>query len=152
MNSLRDLGCLESLQRRLQSLQPQTPRLWGQMTAPQMICHLTDSYLGVMGLRPIRPAGTIITRNLFRYVALHTSLKWPRGTPTLPEVDQTRGGTPPAEYAQDLAKLLALVDRFAAQPRDFEFEAHPILGPLTETEWMIWGFRHADHHLRQFGA
>jgi hypothetical protein len=28
--------------------------------------------------------------------------------------------------------------------------AHPSLGPLTRDEWMVWGFRHTDHHLRQF--
>ena len=23
-------------------------------------------------------------------------------------------------------------------------------GPLTREEWLIWGYRHTDHHLRQF--
>jgi hypothetical protein len=29
---------------------------------------------------------------------------------------------------------------------------HPLFGPLTRAEWGRWGLRHADHHLRQFGA
>ena len=40
-------------------------------------------------------------------------------------------------------------DRFAAcvgpWPR------HPIFLDLTQTQWMRWGYLHADHHLRQFG-
>jgi hypothetical protein len=28
---------------------------------------------------------------------------------------------------------------------------HPMFGRLTTNEWNVWGFRHADHHLRQFG-
>jgi len=27
---------------------------------------------------------------------------------------------------------------------------HPFFGALTPDEWMIWGYRHTDHHLRQF--
>jgi hypothetical protein len=28
---------------------------------------------------------------------------------------------------------------------------HPILGPLSQSEWHRWAFLHTDHHLRQFG-
>ena len=28
---------------------------------------------------------------------------------------------------------------------------HQVFGELTRNEWMIWGYRHLDHHLRQFG-
>jgi hypothetical protein len=26
-----------------------------------------------------------------------------------------------------------------------------MFGPMTEKDWMRWGYLHADHHLRQFG-
>jgi hypothetical protein len=29
---------------------------------------------------------------------------------------------------------------------------HPIFGRMTLDEWMRWGYRHCDHHFRQFGA
>ena len=29
---------------------------------------------------------------------------------------------------------------------------HPFFGALTREEWMIWGYRHTDHHLRQFAV
>ena len=28
---------------------------------------------------------------------------------------------------------------------------HAIFGAMTASDWMRWGFLHADHHLRQFG-
>jgi len=31
------------------------------------------------------------------------------------------------------------------------FAPHPAFGPMTRREWMTWGYRHADHHFRQFG-
>jgi hypothetical protein len=29
---------------------------------------------------------------------------------------------------------------------------HPLFGPLTWREWGVATYKHADHHLRQFGA
>ena len=106
-----------------------------------------------MGLRPIAPADTWTSRHVLRLAALRLPLPWPKGVPTRPEVDQLKGGTPPAEFVKDVATLRALVTRFAAAPgnRDFSFAAHPAFGRLSEWEWMRWGYLHPDHHLRQFG-
>ena len=67
---------------------------------------------------------------------------------SLAEVDQELGGTKPAEWDRDHAELLKMVDSFEAKAG----HPHPIFGPLTAEEWNVWGFRHADHHLRQFGV
>jgi hypothetical protein len=37
---------------RLRKIQPLSARLWGKMTAPQMICHLADSFRVTMGVKP----------------------------------------------------------------------------------------------------
>jgi hypothetical protein len=29
---------------------------------------------------------------------------------------------------------------------------HPIFGKLSQGDWLTWGYRHVDHHLRQFGV
>lgn len=137
---------------RLQRIRPDTPRRWGRMAAPQMICHLRDSYLGVMGAVPMsQPEGFSFMR-FTKPFALYAPFPWPRGVPTRPEFDQVAGtARPPAEFAADMQSLLATIEEFAAQPRTFPFHPHPIFGALSEKEWMIWGYRHADHHLRQFG-
>ena len=28
---------------------------------------------------------------------------------------------------------------------------HPVFGGMTREEWLLWGYAHVDHHLRQFG-
>jgi hypothetical protein len=33
-----------------------------------------------------------------------------------------------------------------------DWPPHPILGRLSRGQWMRWGYRHMDHHLRQFGV
>ena len=145
-------NCREILAR-LQRIRPDTQRRWGRMSAPQMICHLRDSYLGVMGEVPMSQPGGFPMMRLTKPFALYAPFPWPHGVPTRPELDQLAGtGRPPAEFTADMESLLATVGRFAAQSRDFAFHPHPIFGALSEKEWMIWGYRHADHHLRQFGA
>ena len=146
--SLDDPGITDQLVARLEKLHDKRPRAWGKMTAHEMLCHLADSFAGVMGERPITPAVTWLNRTVVKYVALHTSLTWPKGSPTRPEVDQTIGGTKPADFARDRERVIVLLRRFAAS--DARHDAHPLFGPLTREEWMAWGFRHTDHHLRQF--
>jgi hypothetical protein len=118
------------------------------MTPHEMVCHLTDSFQVALGERPCARKDTWGRRTFVRRIALHTSLPWPKGTPTMPEVDQGRSGTRPGEFAADLARLIAIVRRFDAP--DTRYAAHPMMGPLTREEWLVWGFRHTDHHLRQF--
>jgi hypothetical protein len=63
-------------------------------------------------------------------------------------VDSTIGGTKPSGFDRDREQTIALLRRFAAP--DARYAQHPIFGPMTRDEWMIWGYRHTDHHLRQF--
>jgi hypothetical protein len=63
-------------------------------------------------------------------------------------VEQGVGGTRPADFDQDRARAIGLLRRFAAD--DARHATHLFFGPLTRDEWMIWGYRHTDHHLRQF--
>ena len=122
------------------------------MTAPQMICHLRDAYMGVMGDKAMeRPAGFSWWR-LTKGFALYAPMKWPQGVPTRPEFDQQIAGTPPTQFADDMRSLVACFEKFTAQPRQYEFQPHPLFGVLSEKDWMRWGYLHADHHLRQFGC
>jgi hypothetical protein len=75
MKSLLDPACKEELFRRLAEIEANTPRKWGFMTAPQMICHLSDCFLGVMGDRPmaIPPGSTLLS--LFRPMVLYMPMK-----------------------------------------------------------------------------
>lgn len=151
MKSLNAASTKELIER-LQRIRPDTSARWGKMNAHQMVCHLNDSFSLAMGLKTASEEVTFLNRTLVRWFALHVPLTWPKGVPTRPEMDQLLGGTPPAEFARDTAALAAAIQRFAKQPRDFQFARHPIFGNLTEWEWLRWGYLHADHHFRQFGA
>lgn len=152
MKSLEDQGAQRELAARLKKIEASGTRRWGSMTAHQMVCHLDDSFKIVMGERPCGSRTNIFMRTAGRWIALHTPIGWPQGVETLPEADQRIGGTKPAEFARDMASMLRTMDRFMAANRDFAFAKHPIFGRLTDAECLVWGYRHVDHHLRQFGA
>jgi len=120
------------------------------MTAHQMVCHLSDAFLTVLGERQASSKETWMSRTVMKYVALHTKLPWPQGVPTMPEVDQKIGGTKPIEFERDRQKTLDLLRRFVLS--DTRYGRHPAFGAMTRDEWMLWGYAHVDHHLRQFGA
>jgi hypothetical protein len=70
MKSLRNPREKEELLLRLERIQPSSERLWGAMSAHQMICHLADGYRLYMGeiKAPLHPtAGSSMdnTRNWF---------------------------------------------------------------------------------------
>jgi hypothetical protein len=137
---------------RLKKFNYDNPRQWGQMTAHQMICHLRDSFMAVMGERKVSSRRSPLERTFIKVIALYAPMRWPQGYRTMPEIDQLIGGTKPVTFDQDKTELLDLFQRFTTTNRDFEFKPHPFFGTMSEWQWMRWGYLHADHHLRQFNG
>ena len=138
--------------RRLQNLRLDSPRRWGRMTAHQTVCHLADANRVALGQMSVSMYTPWWSRTLVKWVALRVPLPWPSGIPTRPELDQASGaGTRPAEFAGDVAELVALVERMTEPGAVEEGHAHSFFGKLSRAEWLRWGYLHMDHHLRQFG-
>ena len=140
-----------ALASRLRALAPDSRREWGRMTPHQAMCHLSDSFRSMMNPVPISSRSTVFSRTFVRWVALHSGLQWPHGVKTMPEVDQEIGGTRPVEFARDTRELEELMEQFS-RCTDGTLPPHPIFGRLSTREWQQWGWRHTDHHLRQFGV
>jgi hypothetical protein len=148
--SLEPAANVDELVERLGRLEPGAARKWGKMTPHEMLCHLADSFLTMLGERQASPVETWWSRNVIKWVALHTSIPWPQGIPTRPEIDPHRGGTRPADFERDRARVIELLRRFV-QPAS-RYSRHPAFGVMTRRECLLWGYGHVDHHLRQFGC
>src|SRR5262245_30341742 len=119
MKSLAEAADKAEVLGRLRAVRPDHARRWGRMTAHQMVCHLSDSFLCMMGRRPMSPATSLFQRTVVKWVALYAPLPWPPGIQTRPEIDQCLGGgTRPAGFADDVAQLAGLVEVFTAPSRD----------------------------------
>jgi hypothetical protein len=150
MRTLGSISDRQSVAQRLAALSASDRRLWGRMTAHQVVCHLCDSYKCALGEKSVSEASGFAQRTMIKFIALQLPLRWPKNTPTRPEVEQGVGGTAPTEFEKDRGELLLVLGRFCSRAIDLKI-AHPFFGPLTSREWLRWGYLHADHHLRQFG-
>jgi len=152
MKTLADSKCRHEIETRLDRLRPDTPRRWGKMSAPQMVCHLAYGFRLYMGLRSAADQSSPFLRTVVKWIAIWVPIPWPHGFRTVPELDQNRWGTAPGDFRRDVDEVLRLMNHMAAQPRDFTWQAHPHFGRLSDVEWMRLGYLHVNHHLRQFGC
>ena len=137
---------------RLRRVRPDSPRRWGRMSAPQMVCHLADAFRMALGETAVTGVARWHGRTLIKWIALYGPAPWPAGIPTRPEIAQGLGGTTPGEFAADVAAVEALIARVTADDAGLERRPHPIFGGLSRAAWMRWAYLHLDHHLRQFGV
>jgi hypothetical protein len=149
VKSVADPHVLNHLIHRIGLLVPATPRRWGTMTAGEMLCHLGDASTSVLG----HPGGAPgPKRPIRKWIALYSAIPWPHGMKTPRSVDPRRDGTRPGEFEADRARAISGLQALAAAPPTAFPAAHRIFGHMTPRDWHYWGYRHTDHHLRQFGV
>jgi hypothetical protein len=151
MKTLAQERCLAEVVGRLRTLRPESTRQWGQMTAHQMVCHVTDACRMAIGQQRVSDASSPLRRTAIKWMALYLPLPWRRGILTTPEIDQLVAGTKPTQFAADIATLEALLTAVATRSSSDGWPPHPVFGELSHREWLRWAYLHTDHHLRQFG-
>jgi hypothetical protein len=134
---------------RLGRLQPDSPRQWGTMDAPQMLGHCAAALQVATGDTP-RPQALI-----GRLLAWTARKKWlgpepfSRNSPT----DPTFVVKDARDFAIERVRLEALIERFVALgPESAGRQMHSFFGRMTGEEWGCLMAKHLDHHLRQFGV
>ncbi len=145
MPSLLNAADRDAILARLQRLTPTRQPRWGTLTAPRLLCHLADQLRVSLGDIPTRRHDSALSRTLLRWLVVYSPLKAPPGrVQTAPEMLTTA----PTQWEQDLRACEVLIQRLASTPTA---AVHPFFGPLTHAEWGRLGWKHLDHHLRQFG-
>jgi Protein of unknown function (DUF1569) len=133
---------------RLQSLTLSSTGRWGSMGVAGMLQHLRLSTCLALGELPV-PSANKRAFQMFplKHLILYV-LPFPKGAPTAPELKPSAA----VSLEEERAVLLELLERIGTGPREGEGPTHPLFGPLTRREWGVATYKHADHHLRQFGA
>jgi len=117
------------------------------MTAPQMLAHLTGWMAMASGDLPIPPRNLILRFTPIKQLLIFW-LPFPKGVPTAPELV----GRPPLKWSIEQDALRQHVEWFAQLGSKSDWPDHPAFGKLTTQAWCVLGYRHMDHHLRQFGV
>ena len=135
-------------QRRIGALRPDAPRRWGRMTAPQMVCHLSDQLRIALGQLSTRPIPGPLRYTPVKRLVIDV-LPWPRGRIQGPPEAFTSS---PEQWEADVATLVALLDTFGTRVGQQEWAPHPNIGRMSGPLWSRLTCRHFDHHLTQFGV
>ncbi len=148
MKSLASPEVLRETKERLRRLTPEDRALWGKMSVTQMVRHLSCAYDVALADREVAPMKGPPPW-LLKFAALRSGLRWPKGTPTTPELVMALD----EECGLAFSELVsAAIERMEAVARGMRWQtSHPMFGKMSAKDWMRWGYLHADHHLRQFG-
>ena len=134
--------------RRLRSLSESSTGRWGSMDVVSMLQHLRLSALMTVGELSL-PSSNKRAFQMFplKHLILYV-FPFPKGAPTAPGLKARGEGS----FEEERTELFKLLERIGTGPRDGAGPAHPLFGPLTWREWGVVTYKHADHHLKQFGA
>lgn len=149
MKNLFETSTAKEIQTRIISLTPECQRQWGKMNISQMLAHCS-AWMELAAGTTTSPRsfagrifGTIAKRSLLGEAPVR------RNMPTDKQLIVVNA----KDFAAEQQRLLHLVDSFAsAGPENCPIHPHSFFGPMTATEWATLGYKHLDHHLKQFGA
>ncbi len=143
---------LEDFPRLLTELDPSTPPAWGQMNVQQMVEHLTDAVLvaaGKIQVKLLTPENRLpqMVAFLFSEDPMPQNIKNPLMAETPAPVRNPDMETAIAELKRSLE---AFQEAFAEHPeREI---VNPFFGPLNYEGQVQMLYKHAKHHLKQFGV
>lgn len=141
----RDRAEIES---RLRSLSVSSAARWGSMDVANMLKHLHLSARMTLGELPVVSANKRVFQMFpLKHLILYV-LPFPKGAPTAAELKPNAA----LSFDEERAALLELLERIGRGPGEGAGPEHPLFGPLTWREWGVVTYKHADHHLKQFGA
>jgi transposase InsO family protein len=149
MKNLFESSTVVELKERMNTLRPDSERVWGKMNAAQMLAHCSVGLEGAV--RDRRPPRIFIGRLLGPIAKPDFLNEKPmkHNSPT----DKSFVVKDDRDFMTERERLLGLIDRFAAGgPGGCTQHPHSFFGPLTPEEWARGMYKHLDHHLRQFGA
>jgi len=130
-------------------LTPATERLWGKMSAAQMLAHCSVGMEVSMGDKVLRQ---VLLGRVFGKMAKASLLSGKPMRRNLP-TDKTYVVKDDRDLDVERRKLAALIDRFqAGGPEACTKHPHSFFGRMTAEEWSALNYAHLDHHLGQFGV
>jgi hypothetical protein len=149
MRSILNDGDRAEIDKRLRSLTASSTGRWGTLDVLGMLQHLRLSARMTLGELPVSSSNKRAFQMFPLKHLIIYAVPFPKGAPTAPEL---KPAVPSESFEEERAALLELLEQIGTGPREGIGPAHPLFGPLTWHEWGVVTYKHADHHLKQFGA
>lgn len=136
-----------AIRTRIEALQPDSLRLWGKMTADQMLAHCCMPLEQGLGKIRLPKDGNAFTRWLVKQFVLradHFRPNLPTAKPFV--IRQTQG------FEAEKIRLLENLDEIHRRGTAGPWAEHNLFGHLNPEDWGRLSYVHLDHHLKQFSV
>lgn len=148
MKTVFDASAREEITRRITSLTDQNGAEWGKMNVFQMVKHgvlCEDMMKGRIEIKRVL-IGRLIGPRILRKT-LKDETPFGKNSPTSPVLKTLHQS---GEREKEKSEWIGRIQQYA-DFRNTTF-VHPFFGPMTKEQIGRFVYKHADHHLRQFGA
>jgi hypothetical protein len=139
----------QGIRQRIETLNEQSVRQWGTMTAAQMCWHCRGQLEFV-----VNPSNVKVLKTMYRFQPMKWmiifAIPWPKEAPTAPTMDAKKSNPEVGDVATEKNKLVAALE--SVLQLQHVKATHPLFGELGKHYWgrLIW--KHLNHHLRQFNC
>ncbi len=137
---------------RINSLSPESKRVWGSMSVDEMLCHCQQPLKNALQITHAKLEANKIKSLVFRFVCVTILKQFPKGAPTGPDYDIKKSKIKPKEMEDERMALISLLNQFFNYSPNISYGIHPLFGNMNNKQWGIITYMHLDHHLRQFSA
>lgn len=147
MNSIYNPTDNAKIIERIHALTPNKKAVWGKMTVDQMLKHTNEAVKVAFGEKDLkinflmRFLGKMLKNKVF-------NSEFKTNSPTAPEFIFTES----YDFEKAKQELIANFSRFSEGHNSIKTMNHPFWGKMTYEDWDKLMWKHADHHLRQFGV
>jgi hypothetical protein len=150
MKTIFERSTREALIQRIQSLNENSAAQWGKMNVYQMLKHCTYWDAWILGKGTFVYKQEFIGR-LFGKIGLRRMIKDEKPIDrNVPTSNQFKIKEKSGDLAADKLKWIALIEAYESYSNPGF--VHDFFGKMTEEQIGLLAYKHADHHLRQFGA
>jgi|SRR6478672_734456 len=148
MKSIFDTGISDEIESRINTIDETSKAHWGKMDAFQMVKHCTLCDDMVQGKITIKRVfiGKLIGKMMLRKV-LKDEGPFGKNSPTSPVLTTVSHTGDLNQQKKEWIVRIRNYDNYG----NFNF-VHPFFGSMSKEQIGVFVYKHADHHLRQFGA
>lgn len=149
MQSLFSSEAAEGIVDRIGQLAPDSQAQWGKMNVVQMLAHCSSSMEVVRDQKHLKRLFMgYVLGGLFKK-QFYNDQPFRHNSPTHPYFVHENVG----EFHSEKDRLINHIRAFqTGGPDKCTRQQHAFFGRLTPEQWAIGMYKHADHHLRQFGV
>ncbi len=137
----------QSLLLRLDKIQPNSEKKWGEMTVSQMLHHLNLAIGSGLGYYSLPDNSNLMTRTVNQFLILNALKKFPIGaktaTPLKVETDNF-------DFETEKKQLKEILIKAYQTKTNEDWGKHTYFGKMTKKAWGKLIMIHCNHHFQQF--